>query len=54
MLLPDLYHPVRLAEDVTILDVLSNGRVELGVGIGSVFQEYEYWCEPEEAGLSSA
>ena len=41
VLLPDLYHPVRLAEDVAILDVLSNGRVELGVGIGSVFQEYE-------------
>lgn len=41
VLLPDLYHPVRLAEDVAILDVISNGRVELGVGIGSVLQEYE-------------
>jgi alkanesulfonate monooxygenase SsuD/methylene tetrahydromethanopterin reductase-like flavin-dependent oxidoreductase (luciferase family) len=41
VLLPDLYHPVRLAEDIAILDVLSNGRVELGVGIGSVLQEYQ-------------
>jgi alkanesulfonate monooxygenase SsuD/methylene tetrahydromethanopterin reductase-like flavin-dependent oxidoreductase (luciferase family) len=41
VLLPDLYHPVRLAEDIAVLDVLSNGRVELGVGIGSILQEYE-------------
>ena len=49
VLLPVLYHPVRLAEDIAILDVLSNGRVELGVGIGSVFQEYEcFGVNPKE------
>ena len=28
------YHPVRLAEDVAMLDVMSNGRVTLGIAIG--------------------
>jgi alkanesulfonate monooxygenase SsuD/methylene tetrahydromethanopterin reductase-like flavin-dependent oxidoreductase (luciferase family) len=38
-LLP-LYHPVRLAEDVAVLDVLSNGRVDLGVGVGYSAAEF--------------
>jgi len=33
ILLP-LYHPVRVAEDVITLDLVSKGRVVLGVGIG--------------------
>src|SRR5438046_8267119 len=28
------HHPVRLAEDVAMLDVMSNGRVVLGIAIG--------------------
>jgi alkanesulfonate monooxygenase SsuD/methylene tetrahydromethanopterin reductase-like flavin-dependent oxidoreductase (luciferase family) len=28
------YHPLRLAEDTALLDVLSRGRVRLGVGSG--------------------
>jgi alkanesulfonate monooxygenase SsuD/methylene tetrahydromethanopterin reductase-like flavin-dependent oxidoreductase (luciferase family) len=32
-LLP-LYHPLRLAEEVTMLDQMSNGRLDVGVGTG--------------------
>lgn len=40
LLLP-LYHPVRLAEDVAVLDLVSNGRFTLGVGGGYVEFEFE-------------
>jgi alkanesulfonate monooxygenase SsuD/methylene tetrahydromethanopterin reductase-like flavin-dependent oxidoreductase (luciferase family) len=35
-----LEHPVRLAEDVSVVDILSGGRVELGVGSGYGPLEY--------------
>ena len=38
-LLP-FYHPVRLAEDLAVLDNLSGGRVELGVGMGYAAHEF--------------
>src|SRR5262245_51630991 len=41
----DYRHPVILAKEVATLDVLSNGRVELGLGAG--FSQTEY----EQAGL---
>ncbi len=34
-------HPVRLAEDLAILDNISNGRMELGVGMGYAIGEFE-------------
>jgi natural product biosynthesis luciferase-like monooxygenase protein len=35
-----LNHPVRVAEDYAFLDVLSNGRIDLGIGRG--YQPHEY------------
>lgn len=40
ILLP-LYHPVRVAEDVATLALLSGGRIDLGVGAGYVEAEYQ-------------
>jgi alkanesulfonate monooxygenase SsuD/methylene tetrahydromethanopterin reductase-like flavin-dependent oxidoreductase (luciferase family) len=34
ILVAPFYHPVRLAEDVTLLDVMSGGRFVLGIAIG--------------------
>ena len=46
-LLP-LHHPVRLAEDLAELDLLSNGRVEFGVGRGSQPDHYQGFDIPIE------
>lgn len=37
-----LHHPIRLAEQVSLLDNLSEGRIILGVGRGTAFNFYEY------------
>jgi alkanesulfonate monooxygenase SsuD/methylene tetrahydromethanopterin reductase-like flavin-dependent oxidoreductase (luciferase family) len=37
-----LRHPVRLAVQLALLDNLSNGRIDVGVGRGSLYNEYEY------------
>src|SRR5688572_17943273 len=37
-----LRHPVRLATELAVIDNLSNGRLDVGVGRGSIFNEYEY------------
>lgn len=37
-----LYHPVRLAEDMSVLDNLSAGRVAYAFGIGHRAEEYEH------------
>ena len=39
LLLPQR-NPVQLAKEVATLDVLSNGRVEIGVGVGYLHQEF--------------
>jgi alkanesulfonate monooxygenase SsuD/methylene tetrahydromethanopterin reductase-like flavin-dependent oxidoreductase (luciferase family) len=40
VLLP-LYHPIRLAEDLAVLDLISQGRLRLTVGAGYRAEEYE-------------
>src|SRR5215472_8283402 len=37
----DLRHPVELAREVAAIDRLSNGRMELGLGAGHSFTEYD-------------
>ena len=37
-----LYHPVRLAVQTSLLDHLSKGRLIVGTGRGSAYNEYEY------------
>jgi alkanesulfonate monooxygenase SsuD/methylene tetrahydromethanopterin reductase-like flavin-dependent oxidoreductase (luciferase family) len=39
--LAPLYHPVRFAEDCTVLDILSGGRAEMGVAVGYRRRETE-------------
>ena len=38
-----LHHPLRLIEEICMLDQLSGGRLELGFGRGSVAVELEYY-----------
>ena len=38
-----LHHPVRLAVQTALLDNLSRGRLIVGVGRGSAYNEYEYF-----------
>src|SRR5229473_6450450 len=46
-LLP-LHNPVKIAEEAAIADILSNGRLELGVGRGTAPLHYEGYGIPQE------
>src|SRR3954467_9966309 len=37
-----LHHPIRLAAQLALLDNLLGGRLIVGIGRGSAFNEYEY------------
>ena len=51
ILLP-LHHPVHLAEDVITLDLVSKGRVVLGVGIGYQPTDFQAFAVPMEERLA--
>src|SRR5918996_5694458 len=51
ILLP-LHHPVHLAEDVITLDLVSKGRVVLGVGIGYQPSDFNAFAVPMEERLA--
>ena len=51
ILLP-LHHPVRVAEDVITLDLVSKGRVILGVGIGYQPADFSAFAVPMEERLA--
>jgi alkanesulfonate monooxygenase SsuD/methylene tetrahydromethanopterin reductase-like flavin-dependent oxidoreductase (luciferase family) len=36
------YHPIRLAVQLALLDNLSKGRIDVGIGKGTVYNEYEF------------
>ena len=48
VLLMPFHNPVRLAEDVAVVDVISGGRFELGVGAGYKDEEFEGFAVPHK------
>lgn len=48
ILVAPFYHPVRLAEDVALLDVMSGGRFTLGIAIGYKPDEFALYDVPLE------
>jgi probable F420-dependent oxidoreductase len=42
----DFHHPVHLAREVSSMDHLTDGRIELGIGAGHSFTEYEQIGQP--------
>src|SRR5713101_7425589 len=45
LILP-FHNPVRVAEDAATVDIISNGRLDLGVGPGNFLTEYETFGVP--------
>jgi len=52
ILLAPLYNPVKLAEDIAVLDNISNGRVTVGIAPGYVTEEFAGLMVPYEERVS--
>lgn len=52
ILLAPFAHPVRLAEDLAVLDQLSGGRMELGIGMGYAAHEFAGFGVPQKNRVS--
>ncbi len=46
IIIAPLYHPVLLAEELATLDVVTGGRISVGLGIGYIPKEYEVFGVP--------
>jgi alkanesulfonate monooxygenase SsuD/methylene tetrahydromethanopterin reductase-like flavin-dependent oxidoreductase (luciferase family) len=51
VLLAPFYHPLRLAEDTATIDVISNGRLRLGIGLGYRAEEFDGFQVPRNQRL---
>ena len=52
ILLAPFAHPIRLAEDLAVLDNISNGRIELGIGMGYAAHEFRGFGIPQSRRVS--
>ena len=43
------HNPLRLAEDIASVDMISNGRFDIGIGVGSQWEEFQtFGIDPKE------